>query len=898
MALVLPLRRARLGLFVTYDGGSSWKRFTEQDGMPAGLLGRIGLAIAPSNPNIVYALVEAEKSAMLRSDDGGKSWKTVNQENDVAPRPFYFADIAVDPEFPNRVYSLWSLVSVSDDGGKSFQVLVPFRKAHPDHHAIWIDPNDGREIIEGNDGGVNFSHDRGNTWRFVSNLPLAQYYHIATDDAVPYNVYGGMQDNGSWRGPSSIWLNGGIRNMYWDEVGFGDGFGTIPIDPDHGYSMSQEGYLMRWDNTTGRRKDIRPAGPEGVKLRFNWNAGMAKDPFNPHGVYFGSQFLHYSPDEGETWTIISPDLTTNNPDWQHQDKSGGLTPDVTGAENYTTVIAIAPSPLDRNVVWAGTDDGRLQVTRDGGKSWSSVETNVPGVPKNTWIPHVEASRFEAGSAYVVFDNHRRSDWTPYVYRTTDYGKTWSSLATKNLRGYPLTIVQDPGERNLLFLGTEFGLWFSNDGGKSWTQWTAGFPTVSTMALAIQERENDLVIGTHGRAAWVIDDITPLRTVSDAILAEPLHLFPIPRATEHEVKQAGASRFPGDNEFRGENRDYGAMITFSVSGDDLPWAKEERERVRKEKELAAKLKPLDITSTGVPQEVEQLPKGPASQKASMESGVGKKVPEQEPEKGPQAEIRITDENGTVIRTFKRPVTRGINRVFWSLRRDGFDEPPRSNEEEYFSDENEGPEVLPGIYTVTVKFGDAEQSQQMKVFADPRYQIPMSAMQAKWDAEMHLGRLQEVATAGIKRIAGIRGDVEAITGKVKSAEEAKKKETSAELPAKSEPNPLLKAAGELTKRLDEVETLFWTPPKTKGIVAEDNAMSKIGFMQFSLGSSWDAPTDAQMRYMKEAETRLQKAVDALNQFEAGDLAKFREEVVQSDVGLLPTLEPLKIGAPPAQ
>ena len=337
------------GLHVTYDGGATWKRFTEEDGMPKGALGRVGIAIARSNPNIVYALVEADKSALLRSEDGGRKWTAVNTEYNVASRPFYYADIRVDPEDPNRVYNVWSLLSLSTDGGRSFKVLVPFAKIHPDYHALWIDPNDPTHMYSGNDGGVAESKDRGTNWRYVTTLPLAQYYHIAVDNETPYNVYGGMQDNGSWKGPNTTWESGGIRNWDWQEVGFGDGFATMPIPNDSmtGYAMSQEGYLIRWNLRTGERKDIRPSAPQGRSLRFNWNAGIALDPFNPNGVYYGSQYLHRSTNRGDSWTTISPDLTTNRREWQNQGRSGGLTPDVTGAENFTTIMTIAPSPLER-----------------------------------------------------------------------------------------------------------------------------------------------------------------------------------------------------------------------------------------------------------------------------------------------------------------------------------------------------------------------------------------------------------------------------------------------------------------------------------------------------------------------------------------------------------------------
>ena len=531
------------GLYVTYDGGESWKRYTEDDGMPKGDVGRIGLAISRSNPEVVYALVEAEKSAILRSDDGGKSWKKATEDQEVIERPFYYAEIRVDPAWPNRVYDLTARFRVSNDSGKTFDTLAR-RDIHGDYHALWIDPNDPRHLVAGNDGGLGVSHDRGETWDFVADLPIGQYYHVAVDNDTPYNVYGGLQDNGSWRGPNTLWERGGIRNSDWKSVAGGDGFDTRPDprDSSRGYAMSQAGNLVRWDLKNGERKDVRPPDPKGGPvLRFNWNAGFATDPFDPDTIYYGSQFLHRSTDRGDSWETISADLTTNNPDWQKQDVSGGLTVDVSGAENYTTILSVAPSPVTRGVIWVGTDDGRLHVTKDGGKTWTSVEANIyggPGVPKNTWIPNVKASTHDAGTAFVVFDNHRRSDWAPYVYRTDDYGKSWKSLATKDLRGYSLAIEQDPVDGDLLFLGTEFGLWISTDAGAHWLPFRHGLPTTSVMALAIQPRESDLVIGTHGRSLYVIDDIGPLRHLSAATLKEPLHFYPLSDAQQHYVSFGG------------------------------------------------------------------------------------------------------------------------------------------------------------------------------------------------------------------------------------------------------------------------------------------------------------------------------------------------------------------------
>lgn len=858
------------GLYVTNDGGRSWRKLTQEDGLPKGNLGRIGIAIVRSSPEIIYALVEAEKSALIRSDDGGKKWNKVNEDSNISDRPFYYGDIRVDPTIPTRVYKLESLIRVSNDGGKSFEVLVPFRDIHPDHHAMWINPDNPKHIIIGNDGGVAISSDRGLTWRFVSNLPFAQFYHVRVDMDTPYHVYGGLQDNGSWRGPSEVLENGGIRTQHWDEVGFGDGFDVVPDPKDsmQGYAMSQDGYLIRWNLHTGERKDIRPAHPEGVKLRYNWNAGIAPDPFDANTIYFGSQFLHKSTDRGDSWSISSPDLTSNNPEWQKQENSGGLTLDVTAAENFTTIIAIAPSRLDRNVIWVGTDDGRLHVTRDAGKSWKSVEKNVPGVPANTWIPHIKPSHFDPASAFVVFDDHRRSNWTPYVYRTTDYGSSWKSLASKDLRGYALAIEQDPVKQDLLFLGTEFGLYVSLNGGQRWMKWTHGFPTVSAMDLIIHPRDHDLVIATHGRALYILDDVRPLRTLTESTMNEPLHVYEVSDARQYMVKQTGGSRFPGNTEFRGENRPYGALITYSLKQKGLPHPDEEKERDIKEKERQVIEK--EKKGTEVEFKKEDIPT----------------VIEKEEEKGPQVDIKITDENGKVIRKFKSSAKLGLNRAVWDLTRDAFKQPPREEPSPFGDDA--GPQVLPGIYTVTVTFKDHQASTKVRVLGDQRYKNNDASRKLNWQTIMRAGELQEAATKAIEQVRNTKTDIDFVLKRIASLESVSKKDETEESPYKNLQEP----ARNLMKDLDQLERKLWTPPKTKGIPPEKDAWSKITYIQGSLGSSWDAPTKAQLIYLKQAESLLQQVLQESQRVFREKVTPFKKQVEQFKIMLLTIPEDISL------
>ncbi|NNG15110.1 MAG: hypothetical protein HKM89_01430, partial [Gemmatimonadales bacterium] len=700
------------GLYLTVDGGNSWKKLTPEDGLPEGDLGRMGLAIARSDPSIVYALIEAKENALYKSTDGGHSWRKISTDNDIGNRPFYYYDLRVDPRDPNRIYSLYSRVSLSTDAGESFDVLVR-GGVHSDHHAMWINPNDPAHIYEGNDGGFYVSHDRGATWDFARALPLAQYYHVNVDMETPYNVIGGLQDNGSWRGPAYTWERGGIRNHHWTRVGGGDGFAVVadPDQPTLGYAMSQQGFLRRWNVETGESRDIRPAHPDGIDLRFNWNAAIAIDPFDGGTVYYGSQFVHKSSDRGLTWELISPDLTTNNPEWQQQLESGGLTYDVTGAENFTSIVTIAPSAVQEGVIWVGTDDGRVHVTRDGGGTWTSVEDKLRGVPDNTWVPHIEPSKFDAATAYVVFDDHRRGNFETYVYKATDYGNKWQTLANDDIWGYALVIEQDPVKEDLLFLGTEFGLYVSVDGGDGWMKWKHGLPTASTMALVVHPREHDLVIGTHGRSAFIIDDIRPLRSLTPATLAEPVHLFAIADAIQYRSNQASGPGSPGHGEFRGENRPYGALITFSLNADDLPHPNEEMERERAQGRRQA------------------------TQAVEGEEG-GR-------ERRPQVSIEVSDGAGEVIRTFRQPAVLGVNRVAWNLALDAFRRPRVGQQQPSFFQPS-GPQVLPGTYTVTVKYGDHEASGAVNVLPDPRYDIPAADRIAKHETLMHVGALSEVLT----------------------------------------------------------------------------------------------------------------------------------------------------------
>lgn len=552
------------GIYMTTNGGKTWTKLGTANGLPAGEIGRCGIAIAPSNSNKVYCIVESSKHGLYSSEDGGYKWSLKSESAMIGNRPFYYNEIYVNPKNENHLYSLWSQVTHSIDGGKSWSTLLDWNHVHPDHHAMYIHPDYPDFMINGNDGGLNISRDGGKTWRYIENLPVGQFYHIAVDNEIPYNIYGGLQDNGSWVGPGYTFTEGGIRNSDWKEVLFGDGFDVVPL-PDNskkGYAMYQGGNVYLWDLTTGKTQGIKPVHPERKYLRFNWNAGIAVHKASPKTVFFGSQFLHKSYDCGKSWSIISPDLTTNDTSKLHQDKSGGLTIDATNAENYCTIISIAPTPEDTNIIWVGTDDGNLQLTKDGGKSWTLMNSKLPGLPKNGWIPMIyNAAR--AGETWVVVNNYRQNDWEPYLYRTLDYGATWKRMADGNkVKGHCLSVLADPIEKNLVWLGTDFGLWVSTDAGANWTKWTNGMPSVPVQDLAIQERESDLVIGTFGQGIFVFDNITPFRKYAAGVKPrqKPLQILAGNHAYLANYSRPTGERFGADAMYEGENKPAGVRIT--------------------------------------------------------------------------------------------------------------------------------------------------------------------------------------------------------------------------------------------------------------------------------------------------------------------------------------------------
>ena len=551
------------GLFKSTDGGDHWSEIQDSNakGLPPKPWGRVAIAVAPSKPQVVYANIEAEKGrGLYRSDDGGATWSKLDASNYMVWRPFYFGNLIVDPTDENKIFKPDLILLYSTDGGKTFNIVSG--GAHGDFHDVWVDPKDPNIVIAGDDGGLWRSEDGGNRWKHQMNLPVSQFYHVSTDSSDPYHVYGGLQDNSSWVGDSSY--PGGITNSRWENMYGGDGFWMFEdtSDPAYIYAEAQGGEIGRVNRYTHEIREIKPLPNYGEKkLRFNWNTPIHMSPNEKGTLYIGAQFLFRSRDHGQSWDRISPDLTTNDPEKQKQEESGGVTVDNSSAEMNTTIYTISESPKNGQIIWVGTDDGNVQITRDGAKSWTNVIGNVKGVGKDSWVTTVEASRFDEATAYATFDRHTFGDMKPYAYKTADYGKTWTALPLQEsgVRGYAHVIKEDSVNPNLLFLGTEFGLWISVDGGQRWAQYRgSNFPAVAVRDIAVQARESDLVLATHGRGIWIIDDISALRALTPEMMSKEATLI-AGRSTQYIDAFGGWPE--GDETFHGRNRPSEAQITY-------------------------------------------------------------------------------------------------------------------------------------------------------------------------------------------------------------------------------------------------------------------------------------------------------------------------------------------------
>ncbi|HUD71475.1 MAG TPA: hypothetical protein VMQ62_05895 [Dongiaceae bacterium] len=669
------------GIWKSLDAGATWKRL--ENGLPKEEMGRIGLAVSPADPDTVYALVEAanKTGGFFRSTDAGGKWERVSEYNSNGPQ--YYQEIIADPKIVGRVYSMDTWLSVTEDGGKSFHRLGETNK-HVDNHSLWIDPAQTDHLLGGCDGGLYESWDRGANWRFTANLPVTQFYKVAVDEGKPfYYVYGGTQDNSTLGGPSRTVSQHGIVNGDWFVTVSGDGFQSQvdPKDPNIVYSQWQYGVLRRFDRLTGETLDIQPQPDEGEPgLRWNWDSPLLLSPHLHTRIYFAAQRLFRSDDRGESWRPVSPDLTRQI-DRNRLKVMGRVWSVDSVAKNsstsiYGNIVALAESPMKEGLLYVGTDDGLVQVSPDGGATWRRIET-FPGVPENTYVSRLTPSRHAVDTVYAAFNNHQMGDFKPYLLKSTDQGRSWKSVAGDlPARGSLWCLIEDSKDPNLLFAGTEFGVFFSSDGGGRWIQLKGGMPVIPVRDLAIQEREGDLVVATFGRGFYVLDDYAALRGITEAALKKDAALY-APRTAKMFIPSQPlgyrGKGFQGESFYAAPNPPFGAVITYYLK-DELLTKKKTRRKA----------------------EQETIKKG-----GDVFYPTWEELKAEDREEDPAILLTVTDEAGNVVRRITGPAGAGFHRVAWDLRySDAHPIELKPAEDDLFGDVKQGPMAAPGTYTVTL------------------------------------------------------------------------------------------------------------------------------------------------------------------------------------------------------
>ena len=709
------------GLYRSSDGGETWTKLTDpklNNGLPgAKLLGRIGMSICLSNPNVVYALIEAQEPGTLwRSSDRGVHWTLVNSSRNINNRPFYYTQVRVDPRDENRLYTLAGSFNLSTDGGRTFQG-IPGASMFGDHHALWIDPANPRRLLCGTDGGFFISNDGGARWDFRNNMPVAQPYHVGYDMADPYNIMGGFQDHEIWIGPNEKWNQVGVREGDWQRLrNMADGMYAMadPRDPNIVYYNGHFGDITRLDRRDNQERFIQPypPGPAGggadeEKYRFNWNSPIHMSPTNPDVIYYGGNVVFKTTDGGRNWTVISPDLTTDNKEKQRS-SGGPISADNTRAEFHCTVVSIAESPRDPKVLWAGTDDGNVQITQDGGARWTNVAKNLPGNLPSPWVKSIQASWTEPGTAYVAIDQHWQDDIRPHAFMTTDYGRTWKDIST-GLNGYAHIVMEDPKEPGLLYAGTELGIFASFDRGATWTDLRLGEPRISVVDIKVHPRENDLIIASHAGGFYVLDDVTPLQQLARAT-SRRIALFPPVRATRYV--QASDTSVLGNAVWVARNKPYGAIISYYLAG----------------------------SSSG------------------------------------PVQLAILDSRGSTLQTLSGTGNAGINRVVWGLQGPGCQasgEAPtaaagRGGRGGGGRGGGSGPRVMPGEYRVRLTALGETAEQPLTVRIDPRVKASPEDLSI-YSREVNIMQATRcLITEANGRIGGVEPQLAALEGKLPNAE----------------------------------------------------------------------------------------------------------------------------------
>jgi photosystem II stability/assembly factor-like uncharacterized protein len=744
------------GLYRSIDGGTTWKEL-KGHGLPEGILGRIGVTVSEANPNRVWAVVEAEKGGIYRSDDGGDSWHIMTDDHRFRQRAWYYSHIFADPKSADTVYILNTAAYRSNDGGKTFSSI---RAPHGDNHALWIDPTNPKRLINGNDGGATVSTDNGDTWTSVYNQPTAQFYHVVTDNRFPYYIYGAQQDN-STVAIASASAEGAIDRPDWYDVGGGESgyIAPDPTDPEIVYAGSYGGEITRYDHHTGEEQAVNPwpVNPIGwaagdVKHRFQWTEPIVFSPHDAKTMYFAGEVLFKTTDGGMSWTIISPDLTRN--DKSKQVSSGGpITKDNTGVEVYDTIFSVVESPVQKDLIWAGTDDGLVQLTRDGGQHWENVTPKA--MPDWGTVSMIEASSREAGTAYLAVERHKLDDFAPYVFKTTDFGKTWAKLVT----GFPANdyvhaVRVDSRRPNLLFAGTEQGVYISFDDGAHWQSLQLNLPAAPVNDLVIKNA--DLVVATHGRSFWVLDDITPLEQYEDSIPQQEAHLF-TPGSASHTIFRGSFFAASGNV---GKNPPAGAVINY--------WLK---------------------TAIKKPDQAKPTASGADSAKTEATPPTSTETNKADSDEAPKITLEILDSSGKVVRKYPRkeeasddeedffgrggaaaglPAEAGVNRFVWDLRYEGATKVPHAP---LWGGSTDGPEALPGTYQVRLTVLGKSYTEPLEIKADPRLKIGQEDLAKQFDLLLKIRDKVTETDDAIIQIRDLREQIKAINTRLKNDPRAK-------------------------------------------------------------------------------------------------------------------------------
>ncbi len=853
------------GLYRSSDGGTTWKEI-KGHGLPEGILGRIGVTVSGANPNRVWAVVEAEKGGIYRSDDGGDSWKLTTDDHRFRQRAWYYSHIFADPKSADTVYILNTGVYRSNDGGKTFSRV---RAPHGDNHALWIDPRNPKRLMNGNDGGTTISVDGGDSWTSEYTQPTAQFYHVTTDNRFPYFIYGAQQDN-STVAIASASANGAIDRPDWYDVGGGESgyIAPDPTDPEMVYAGSYGGEITRYDHRTGEEQSINPwpVNPIGwaagdVKHRFQWTEPIVFSPHDPKTMYFAGEVLFKTTDGGMSWTIISPDLTRN--DKSKQMASGGpITKDNTGVEVYDTIFSVVESPKQKGLIWAGTDDGLVQLTHDGGEHWENVTPKA--MPEWGTVSMIEASPHEPGTAYLAVERHKSDDFAPYVFKTTDFGKTWSKLVTGiPANDYVHAVRVDPGRPGLLFAGTEQGVYVSFDDGGNWQSLQLNLPVAPVNDLVI--KNTDLVVATHGRSFWVLDDITPLEQYRDSIPQQEAHLF-TPAPANHTVFHG--SPFAAS---AGKNPPGGAVISY--------W-------------LKASLKKKDEAKSQAPGSAAGTT--PAKNDASAATSSESKKADAEPE-APKITLEILDSTDRVIRKYPKkeepsgddeepfgrdrsagnlPADAGLNRFVWDLRYEGATSVPRAP---LWGGGTEGPKALPGMYQVRLTVLGKSYTAPLEIKADARLKIGQEDLTKQFDLLLKIRDKVTQTDDTILQIRDLREQIKTMNTRLKDDPRAK---------------VVADAGKALDRKMTEVEeALIQTKAKSGQDVLNFPVRlnNHLAALSGVVGSADSAPT----KQSYEVFDMLSKAVDEqMTKWKAivsTDVAAFNNLVKQQEVPALMVTQP---------